>query len=1167
MSDNLEQNVDFIINEPAFKAASEKVKGNIVGIGVTSDQVAAKVNANIQKTMTPQLGLIEGLKTKMSEYEAKKEKAFSTTAIEIYNAKIQALQGEIDKLNNIGKQGFDDFGNKIGASLDKPIGKFNRLKFALKSYEDMAANSMNPAIISKYNAKIEQTTAELARVKSMGKTGFDEMGNAAARSTNAVGKAWSGLRVMANVLPGVGIAGILAFAIEPITTYLASINLFNEKIAEAIRLKAMLAETALKGNQAATGELTNLRLQYKALTDSNIALTTKKEVYAQIQKDYPAYFKNITFEQAQAGKAAKAYNELTSAILATARARAYSDRITENTNRELENEEKAKVLESEILKLEAKKSASKNRAFEEATKSTKEGAAIGDLTKSNDLQGAINDKIKEKNNLLTDSKLLNRQNLELEQRALKEIGKGGKLSGGAGKDAVTAKPGKSEDTMLAQQRALMQKITDINNEYDRKSMTRDEAELEAIRDKFAKISKEVADFNADPKNKYKVDGSGLNDTKDKALEDLTYRQQTERIKINIEEQKKVYADYELFKTAFGEEQAKRRFATLINTNQTYLDSLKTSFALTYAQGTSTGFDGKTKERLSSLGKAIKTEKEADQKHNDELLKQFQSYAEKRVLIQEKYMGIANGFRAKNQEANAQVAIEEGKRELAALDANEIQKMGSYLRLFNFIGKRTKQQTLDAIEQYQLDLNAFKGTAEEKAKAQKELNEFKDKLKTGSTKELSEIINQLQQVGSIFDNINGNIGSITSVLLNSAKAYLDIKSGIDDIQDPDKSTTDKIGAGLGIAGAAISIANSVFGYFKGLKAAKEAARKAMADYQAAATKGELDYQSLLRKRAADDIVRGKNSYQAIIAQLELLKKQSPEIQAAYERIFNSLQGQSSVSGVGYKHGTWLRKAKTWDIMASLAGAQYEELEKLYTQGKLKDQAKSDFESLRALREELKAAGISVDDLQKQLTELLTGTTVAGLADSLAELFENGKFAAADFGKSFEDIMRNAIISSFKVKFLQDKMQPFLDELGELMKAGTPDQTAIDELKKKYEAIGMWGADYWKELERISGIKLTNQSTGQSGTGIGGIAREMQTEETASKIEGLARAQYELEKNHLTVSMEALAFIKLGQLNLMEIAKNTGEMVAEGKNIVTELQTLRKDLKGQGARAVS
>lgn len=75
------------------------------------------------------------------------------------------------------------------------------------------------------------------------------------------------------------------------------------------------------------------------------------------------------------------------------------------------------------------------------------------------------------------------------------------------------------------------------------------------------------------------------------------------------------------------------------------------------------------------------------------------------------------------------------------------------------------------------------------------------------------------------------------------------------------------------------------------------------------------------------------------------------------MLRQIQGEQYISGVGYRHGTWFRKAKTWNEYSSLAGKSYEDIEKLYTEGKLEEKVARLFEQLRALREE----GVDIDQM--------------------------------------------------------------------------------------------------------------------------------------------------------------------------------------------------------------
>jgi DNA repair exonuclease SbcCD ATPase subunit len=339
---------------------------------------------------------------------------------------------------------------------------------------------------------------------------------------------------------------------------------------------------------------------------------------------------------------------------------------------------------------------------------------------------------------------------------------------------------------------------------------------------------------------------------------------------------------------------------------------------------------------------------------------------------------------------------------------------------------------------------FKGTtAEVAAGVSNDLGQI-----SGSFNELSNALGGSDtQAGYLL----GTIGELAKVGQDAAGAVASFASG--DI--------------VGGVTKTVSAVAGLFSIGKKVKEMNAAARKEVQDFYDAAIKGEMEYQALLRKREIDTAARGKNSYRAIIDQLEALKKQSPEVQKAYDKIFSSLQGEEYKTGTGYKHGTWFRKAKTWDIMASLSGSDYDDLEKLDAKGQLTGDAKTNFDSLKALREELDAAGISAEDLQNDLRQLLTGTSTSGLADGLASLFENGKRSAQDFGDSFEEIMKNSIMNTFKAKYLEDALQPFYEELSGLMEGGVPTEDQIAALKNKYVKIGEDADAYLKVIEEATG----------------------------------------------------------------------------------------------------
>jgi hypothetical protein len=445
--------------------------------------------------------------------------------------------------------------------------------------------------------------------------------------------------------------------------------------------------------------------------------------------------------------------------------------------------------------------------------------------------------------------------------------------------------------------------------------------------------------------------------------------------------------------------------------------------------------------------------------------------------------------------------------------------------------------------------------------------------TGSATEVSAGLSKdLGQLSSGFNELSGALGG------NDTQAgYL-----LDTIGQLAKAGSDAAGAFASFASGdiiggvtkTISAVSSILSIGKKVKEMNAAARKEVEDFYAAAIKGETEYQALLRKRDIDTAARGKNSYRAIIDQLEVIKKQSPEVQAAYDKIFNALQGGSSKEGVGYEHGTWFRKAKTWDIMAALAGSDYDALAKKDAAGKLVGTEKTNFDALKALHDELDAAGISAEDLKKQLGELLTGTSTSQLADGLADLFENGKRNAQDFGDSFEEIMRNSFANSFKAKYLEDALQPFYDELTAMMEAGTPTEDEIQKLKDKYLEIGANADAYLKNIEAITGKSLSKPAIGASGAIVGEAIKE----DTANMLIGLARAEYDLSKTRTLYAKDLLAngTAQLNQLIIIAghtsaTAANTSVlngMAQDMKQIVANtrpsVSTLYQDLLNAGNR---
>lgn len=153
-------------------------------------------------------------------------------------------------------------------------------------------------------------------------------------------KAFSSLRTIANILPGIGIAGLLGFLTSPIIDYISSLDLFKKKLNELLAIRKEVSDANLKGAQNAQLEIVQLETLYRVAQNVNATSEQRYRAAKKLQDQYPDTFKNFSIEQIELGKVGKFYDLLKESILATARARASQDKIAENSSRQLENEQK-----------------------------------------------------------------------------------------------------------------------------------------------------------------------------------------------------------------------------------------------------------------------------------------------------------------------------------------------------------------------------------------------------------------------------------------------------------------------------------------------------------------------------------------------------------------------------------------------------------------------------------------------------------------------------------------------------------------------------------------------------------------------------------------------------------------------------------------------------------
>ena len=181
--------------------------------------------------------------------------------------------------------------------------------------------------------------------------------------STASGGAKGALKGMLGVLSGP--AGIL-LAVSVVTSLLVSYggeiksfisgtknakdvqDKLNKKLEEYENSLIGVRSAMLKGSQSSAKEITNLRLLKSQLDNTNLSNNERLKALNELQKKYPAYLGNVTNEDSLVGGLDTKYDELTTAILKSAKAKAASDLISKNFQKLLTLQLK---LESESTKL------------------------------------------------------------------------------------------------------------------------------------------------------------------------------------------------------------------------------------------------------------------------------------------------------------------------------------------------------------------------------------------------------------------------------------------------------------------------------------------------------------------------------------------------------------------------------------------------------------------------------------------------------------------------------------------------------------------------------------------------------------------------------------------------------------------------------------------------
>lgn len=165
---------------------------------------------------------------------------------------------------------------------------------------------------------------------------------------NALRTAFGGLNAIVVANPYVALAAAVA-------AVAGGLYLWYSNTKQVVSTQEALNAAIAQGDKAAASEVGTLDKLYASSTSVKLGINERKEAYKSLQELYPAYFKNIDFENLKNAQSVGIYKELREAIFNKARAKAIENELQQRANDRIQKEFEIKnsiaKTEAEILRL------------------------------------------------------------------------------------------------------------------------------------------------------------------------------------------------------------------------------------------------------------------------------------------------------------------------------------------------------------------------------------------------------------------------------------------------------------------------------------------------------------------------------------------------------------------------------------------------------------------------------------------------------------------------------------------------------------------------------------------------------------------------------------------------------------------------------------------------
>lgn len=927
----------------------------------------------------------------------------------------------------------------------------------------------------------------------------------------------------------------------------------------------------LDSQQAAQEEIVQLNLLYQAAVDSSKGMNERISAVKELKKEFPQYFKNLSDEEVLVGKAADKYNELATAIMASAKAQAAKETLIKNSKEILD-------LESKITE-EYKKQELNEVKRTEAVGKLKEGQNRTFLPVSNDVIDAVNrdydrffnqseKKITEWRRKIYDLTKFNKSledQVNIEDLLFESNGGGGETGTGSGKtdyasqlaDArVKAQQTTEKLRIQIMQEGIAKRKALAKQEYDEQLADIDKQE----RDTIAKMDQARKQGDNIPQSQYdevKTEADEQRLLAEKILAEKIYQINKEYLDKTLD------AEIE-YNKQYGTWQEKREAVALEYTKKIALAQTEAEKKLLKEKGKEAVAAVDFEEFKESInwelifGNLDKVAKQELQKLRAQLEQFRQSPEYKNMAIDERKVldEALNEIQQNIIEKGGLLGNLPEQLQVLAEAQNELEKAQSEYNKSLILGTEAEKEAA-LKKRNQAQANVVNAQANVNAAA--DLTGQRFSKVTDSMIRLSEARSDLSQlgnsIGTLIDafsdadsKIGGIVGSIIGVLEQLGDQGISGFVGgiLENVSNLAGHMWDTIGSFFGVKGLGGIFYGADYSEYENMKSQYE-------------TLSDIWDELIDKKQQYIDISYGEEAEKAYQESVNLLNQKMQQAYALAEarKSAGSSMGSHSIAyrqnrdlgGYASELYKYVNQNGNYnDITNALLGASADQLRNV-RDNMWAFWAGLDAEFRNAL-EQIIACDDQIDDLGEKMNEVMTGVDFSSFQNSFVDMLNDLDSTSQDFADNFEKYLQNAVFSSLIANKYKSRIEALYKDWTEKADGGlTTDE--VNKLRQDYQNIIN---DMLAEREQIMNSFGWESSSSGSSQSPGSGALTTMSQDSISTFEAIGRNM----QTHLANTDKFVQEIR----NTQKLDSQTLATIASHTAYIVLIYDLMEDLKLNG-----